>query len=136
MLAGTIKPGTFRVLLDRAGTGRRAVYAVETEYGRVCFGLTRGPSGCIEGFPAHLPATYTIGDPDVAGSGEPVHLFGLLEDSVTAVEVEVAGDLYPALVGKNSYFFEVPSSALEPQDVDALILRLSDGTRQRVPLWS
>jgi hypothetical protein len=134
MAPGAVEPARLRILLDNLGSSHRAIYAVPTRGGRVCGGLTGGPSGCLEGFTAAGPVDYSIGDADAIGSGEPAIVWGLAPDDVRSVHVVVGGTSYPAVMGKNAYFFEFPSAVLEPSAVSAIVVGFASGGSQSIEL--
>lgn len=132
MAPGAPDMARFRVLLDNLGSSHRAIYAVPTRAGRVCGGLTGGPSGCLEGFTAAGPVDFSIGDVDAIGSGEAAIVWGLAPDSVRTVHVVVAGTRYAATMGRNAYYFAFPSSATAPSAVSAIAVDFENGRSQTI----
>ena len=134
MAPGSADMERFRVLLDNLGSGRHSIFAVPTSGGRVCGGLTGGPSGCLQGFTAAGPVDYSVGDVDTVGSGEATIVWGLAPDSVRSVHVVAGGTRYLAVMGKNAYFFEASAASLAPSAVSVIVLDFKDGRSQSVPV--
>jgi hypothetical protein len=87
-----------RVLMTNAGVAKRTIYAYPTSRGRVCAVLTDYTSGCLDGFRdrfADIDLTYGRGI-----------VWGLVPNSVTAVDVYAGGVRRPARLENNVYFFE------------------------------
>jgi hypothetical protein len=108
-----------RVLMTNVGTAKRTIYAYPTSRGRVCAVLTDYSSGCLDGFRdrfADVDFTYGRGI-----------VWGLVPNSVAAVDVDAAGIRRPARLENNVYFFEGDA----PQQ---LVVRFRDGSTKSVAL--
>jgi hypothetical protein len=106
-----------RVLMTDAGTAKRTIYAYPTSRGRVCTVLTDYSSGCLDGFRdrfADVDFTYGRGI-----------VWGLVPNSVRAVDVYVGGVRRPARLENNVYFFEGDT----PQQ---LVVHFRDGSTKSV----
>lgn len=108
-----------RVLMTDVGRAKRTIYAYPTSRGRVCAVLTDYSSGCLDGF------RDRFGDVDFTyGRGI---VWGLVPNSVTAVDVYAAGVTQTARLENNVYFFEGGS----PQQ---LIVHFRDSTTKSVAI--
>ena len=134
MLPGGAQLDRVRVLLDNVGSHRYSIYAYTTTKGRVCSGLTNGPSGCLTGFAQAGPVDYSVGDPDWVGSGAPAVVWGLSPDHVTGVDIIVDGTARPAVMGNNAFFLEMSSEKTPPSSVEGLVVHFANGSAQLIEL--
>ena len=122
MAPGVPVAGSFRVLLRDLGTQHRVIYAFTTSKSRVCGGITDGASGCFDRF-ASGQVNYFVG----ALVGEPVIVFGFLPNDAHSVDVVAAGQHYPAIVGRNAFFLQLPDPTLPATQVESVNVTLTNG---------
>jgi hypothetical protein len=123
-------PSTLRFALVGAGADKRTAFVVRGRDGRTCAGLTGFTSGCLYGLPSDMPADISYGG-ESATAGPVV--WGVTADDVRAVDVVVDGQAYPAVVGRNVYFFQAPAGKTS-QDLQTLKVHLVSGSVVTEPI--
>lgn len=123
-------PSTLRFALVGAGADKRTAFVVRGRDGRTCAGLTGFTSGCLYGLPSDMPADITYGG-ESAVEGPVV--WGVMANDVKAVDVVVDGQAFPAVVGRNAYFFQAPVGKTS-QDLQTLKVHLAGGSVVTEPI--
>ena len=111
---GTLDLANAKLLLADVGSTHSNLYAFPTSKERVCYVLTAGPEGCLV-FTREIPVGISMFDADGFDAGTPTTILGLVPNNVVDVEVRIGGQTYGATFGNNAYFFEPPSTTLEPE---------------------
>ncbi|MEJ7792415.1 MAG: hypothetical protein WKF65_10640 [Gaiellaceae bacterium] len=135
-LPGAARANDLRVPLAKVGSADRSVFMFRTSRGRLCYGLSGFSSGCLQGLPASVPVTAMAGEPDAYDAGEGPVVFGFARNDVQAVDVIVAGKPYPAEVGANAYFFQLPDNRVKAAAFEAVVAHLSGGRSERIDVLS
>jgi hypothetical protein len=121
-----------RLLASDLGTDQGALYAFPTDKGQVCFIFTSGPyAGCVQQFGGEVGIPYVVVGPDKYYTGSGTEVFGLVPDSVVAIDATVDGKRQPAQVKNNSFFIQLdaPSAYLSN-----LVIEYAGGTTDVVPI--
>jgi hypothetical protein len=136
MLPGAAMLNEGAVLMPSIGRSGRAIYAFPTTAGKICYALSGVAAGCAGTLSAETPVDVTVGKPDVerAGVGEPVAVWGLAADGVVSVRVIVAGVPHDAVVSNNSFYYQLNDNSLSADVVQALSVRLADGSTKTITL--
>jgi hypothetical protein len=97
--------------------------------GRICWSRTDG-GGCLQYVPEPIPKPldWTVGDPDVVGSGAPPRVWGIATDEVRAVTAKLDdGRSVRVEPAGNFYDLELPDG-VPPWTKLTLVAELEDGT--------
>jgi hypothetical protein len=120
---GPVVPDSKRILMKESGT---AIYAWETESGRVCYFVGYGGS-CDRGEAQTNPIAW-IG---LDGAGkEPSSVGGLVRDGVKTVDVIVDGESVAARFGNNAFYAEVAPG----RKITAIVATMDDGSQKTVAI--
>ncbi len=122
-----------RLLLADMGSTRVSLYAFPSEKGGICAVFDRWGGGCLgtPPFTRERPVSVDRVDPDGLGRGTPLTVSGLAPNNVVAVEVLVRETAYAATLRNNAFFFEMPSTSVQP---DALRVTFRGGLTTTVAL--
>jgi hypothetical protein len=123
-------PDESRLLLSGLGAGEAKLYAWPTSEGWVCWAWDAGAGSCAPDFAHGRVRASMMGiDPDELGVGVPGVLVGVVPDDVVAVNVIVDGVEYPAILGGNGFFYELPTAKCSSRSFDSIWLTFRDGSR-------
>lgn len=132
------KPGEarrgLRILLAGLGASKRTIFSFETTRGVTCAGLSDFTSGCFTNLPKNGGISVTFGDPDFAGGGEGVIVWGVASNRVAAIEVIVAGTAHAAIVGNNAYFFQLENASLAEDALEEILVTDRNNEHHVVPV--
>ncbi len=117
-------PATLRFAILGAGPSQHRAFLVKALDGRVCAGLTSFTSGCIQGLPKEMPVDMTYGGESPTQG--PI-VWGIARDEVRGVDVVVNGQAYPAILGRNAYFFQAPVGKTA-DDLESVRVQLAGGS--------
>jgi hypothetical protein len=124
-------PDESRLLLSGLGAGAAKLYAWPTSEGWVCWAWDAGAGSCAPDFAHGRVRASMMGiDPDELGVGVPGVIVGIVPDDVVAVHVVVDGVEYPAILGGNGFFYELPTPKCSPKSFDSVWLTFRDGHRE------
>jgi hypothetical protein len=129
---GEVIPGQTRRLADGLGVSRVGVYAFPTTGGHVCFVVSEGTyaATCVDSLERALGNVQWL---NYSGEGMPQTIAGIASDSVNDVKVVVNGEAQTATLSRNSFFWQ-GAPAVTRDDIDALLVRQSDGEVVQVNL--
>ena len=129
---GVVIPGQSRRLADGLGVSRVGVYALPTTGGHVCFVVSEGTyaATCVDSLERALGNVQWL---NYSGEGMPQTIAGIASDSVNDVKVVVNGEAQTATLSRNSFFWQ-GAPAVTRDDIDALLVRQSDGEVVQVNL--
>jgi hypothetical protein len=123
---GPVVPGSKRILIGESEGLGAAVYAWETESGRVCY-LASYAGSCDRGEAQAGPIVW------VAGNGEgkvPSWVGGLVRDGVKTIDVIVDGEPVPAKFENNAFYAEIAPG----HKATAIVATMDDGSQRTVAI--
>ena len=133
---GRLNIGRSRKLLATVGSSSRPLFAVPTKNGWVCYGLLGAglTARCARRLVWGL--RLVIDDHDGVG-GAPVYVYGLADDSVRRVELDVGGRTLLTRAGRNAFTLTLPDARTPAQQIRAVLVTRRSGRHERHPLdWS
>lgn len=130
-LPGQAQSDQLRIATSNLTARDRTLFLFRTAKGRICAGVTDLTAGCLSGLPGGMAVTTEYGG---GYRDEGPIVWGIARDDVVDVNVLVNGKTYPAIIAKNAYFFQVPDISLPTSAIQAIQVRLADGTVQRIPI--
>jgi hypothetical protein len=117
-----------RLLTARPEAGLPDIFAVPTAMGRVALIVPDIGSGVLasleEGITLSVHRTET---------GGPLYVYGLVEDGMSKVQVQIADDWYDAVLGQNVFFVAI-TEPVTATSIAAIELRNAAGESRRVEL--
>jgi hypothetical protein len=119
--------GPVRVPLANLGVANRAIWMYRTTRGKVCYGLTDFTAGCVQQLPVGQVVNPTGGNPDDGGG---TIVWGFARDNVRSIDIVVDGERQPAVVGRNTFFFQAPSTKAR---ISAVVAMTDNGSSVTLP---
>ncbi|MGD0273695.1 MAG: hypothetical protein ABSB96_08205 [Gaiellaceae bacterium] len=123
---GPVVPGSKRILMTEPGGTGTAIYAWETESGRVCY-LVDYAGTCDGGEAQTSPIAWVGSD---GGGKVSSSVGGLVRDGVKAVAVIVDGKPIPAKFASNAFYAEVAPG----HKITAIVATMDDGSQKTVAI--
>jgi hypothetical protein len=131
--SGLVELRDGRLLATGIGPEGGRLYAAPTTRGGVCY-LVVLPSAAPNCLRALDHGLYlVIADSDGPG-GRAAYVFGLADDSVTSLRLEVGRSLHAARLARNAFTYTLPRAALPAQAVRAVVVNRRNGTTQQYTL--
>ena len=123
-----------RLILTDLGATHANLYAWPTTSEGVCWAFGAGSGLCVNTFDQpDGRAAFTGIDPDMAGSGAPGTIVGVVPDDVVAAEVVVHGVAHQARVESNGLFYELGDSSDTCRAIASLTVTYQDGSSDTFP---
>jgi hypothetical protein len=130
LLPGEAMAADLRVPLRHLGRYDRSVFVVRTAKGRICAGVTDFSAGCLAAFPLGEAVTAEFGG---GYEGEGAIVWGVARNDVARVGVTVRGEMHPAMLRGNVYFFQAPPG-YDANTLEAVTATLVDGSKVETPI--
>jgi hypothetical protein len=131
--SGRVELRSARLLATGIGPSGARLYAAPTTRGRICY-VVASPLltfNCLRQLDHGL--FVQVVDRDGPGGHAP-YVFGLADDSVASVRLEVGRTLHDARLSRNAFTYTLPRAGLRAQAVRALVVTRRDGSSQRFTL--
>lgn len=130
-LTGSSRADQVRIAATGLGTANRTLYLTRTTSGRTCAGLTDFTAGCLNALPADTPVEMMYGG---GNPGEGPIIWGVARNDVRRVEIVANGEVYPATLVENGYFFQLPDPDAPPEVFQMVKVTLANGQVVAVPV--
>src|SRR5262245_58422083 len=126
-----------RLLIPAADAEGFRLYGVPTENGWVCLHLLE-PSEPLEGTSVGgCTRNLTEGiDYAMSGNGDSFRVYGLVADDVSGVEILANGKPYPAILGRNAFFFQADPKEVCPTELTALLVEGDKGPGHELEVYA
>jgi hypothetical protein len=123
---GAALPNQTRRVAHGLGKNAVDVYVFPTTQGKVCSVVTESTSmgGCV---PAFRLVKGEVAWSVYSGETAPQTVTGLVSNRVAAVSVRLPDRLEPAVLSRNTFFWQAPTSDVTRGDIKGLVVRWHNG---------
>jgi hypothetical protein len=131
--SGSLHAPRLKLLLDSRGPGIRArIYGASRDDQAVCYVLLLSERHYFAACDDLVVGDLTLHLDQTSSSG-PLYVFGLIADEVDKVDLNVGGQLFPGLAGRNAYVIKGPPVS---GSIPAMSVHLSyrSGKIKRIPV--